>query len=386
MGRQPAIGLAELESLYDAKSLRPVGDYAAIVSSDKQVSFNRIGGAIKVGEILAKIDSTDLNVIKKQLEHVITTHLTNLPEGKLKLGISCYGLKASPAKITALGLGLKKSIKAGGRSTRLIPNPETALNSAQVLNNKLTSELGYELLLVRDGVNTIVARTTAVQDIDAYTLRDRGRPKRDARVGMLPPKLAQTIINLSTTNAEDGRVNQVVLDPFCGTGVVLQEAALMGHSVYGTDLDERMVRYSRDNLNWLNETYKISFDWYLHEGDATDTAWRQPIDLVASETYLGRPFTSVPEREILQKTIQDCDTILKKFLKNLAKQTKTGTRMCLAVPAWFISNDIHHLKALDQLSDLGYNRISFVHSDNKNLIYHRDGQIVGRELLIVTRN
>ena len=81
-----------------------------------------------------------------------------------------------------------------------MPNNENHLNSAQVLNNKLTSELGCELLLVSDGVNTIIARTTAVQDIDAYTLRDRGRPKRDARVGMLPPKLAQTIINLSTTD------------------------------------------------------------------------------------------------------------------------------------------------------------------------------------------
>lgn len=392
LGRQPAIGLAELESLYDAKSLRPVGDYAAIVSNDSQISFNRIGGAIKVGEILAKIDSTDLNVIKKQLEKIITAHLTNLPEGKLKLGISCYGLKASPAKITALGLGLKKSIKTDGRSTRLIPNPETALNSAQVLNNKLTSELGCELLLIRDGVNTIVARTTAVQDIDAYTLRDRGRPKRDARVGMLPPKLAQTIINL--TKAESWTN---ILDPFCGTGVILQEGWLMDMDVCGSDIDPRMVHYSQSNLAWINEKYGniqdggIDSAFKIEVADATKDNFPQPFnpkgyDAVASETYLGRPFTSVPDGEILQKTINDCDTILKKFLENLAKQTKTGTRMCLAVPAWFIGKEIHHLKTLDRLPDLGYNRISFVHSDNKNLIYHRDGQIVGRELLIVTRN
>ncbi len=380
LGRQPAIGLAEIESLYDARSLRPVGGIAAVVESDNEVDFSRIGGAIKAGKILTTIDSTDIDAIKKQLEKTIVTHLHDLPEGKLKLGISCYGLKINPSKITALGLGLKKVIKTKGRSTRLIPNPEAALNSAQVLNNKLTSELGCELLLVRDGLNTIIAQTTAVQDIDAYTLRDRGRPKRDARVGMLPPKLAQTIINLASSTAE--LPGKRLLDPFCGTGVILQEAALMGLSVYGTDLDERMIRYSRDNLNWL----KRSFDWYLHEGDATDTTWQQPIDIVACETYLGRPFTNTPDNVILQKTIGDCDTILKKFLKNIASQTKSGTRMCLAVPAWFVEGRTYHLKSLDHLSDLGYNRISFVHSFDKDLVYHREGQIVGRELLVLTRN
>ncbi|MEK7621463.1 MAG: DNA methyltransferase [Patescibacteria group bacterium] len=385
MGRQPAIGLAELESLYDSNRLRPIGNFAVVVDCENQVDFARIGGALKVAKVITTVNTTHIADVKRELEQVIISLIKTLPEGKLKLGISTYGLNITAQRITALGLGLKKAIKAQNRSVRLVPNNENHLNSAQVLNNKLTSELGCEILLVSDGVNTIIARTTAVQDIDAYTLRDRGRPKRDARVGMLPPKLAQTIINLSTTMTKTDHHGQVILDPFCGTGVVLQEAALMGYSVYGTDIDERMIRYSRDNLNWLNETYKISFDWYLHEGDATDTVWRQPIDFVACETYLGRPFTSVPDKEILQKTIHDCDTILKKFLKKLAQQTKTSTKMCIAVPAWFIGKDIHHLQTLDQLPDLGYNRISFVHSDNKDLIYHRDGQIVGRELLVLTR-
>ncbi|MBI3494927.1 hypothetical protein HY004_03030 [Candidatus Saccharibacteria bacterium] len=392
LGRQPAIGLAELESLYDASSLRPVGDYAAVVERDTEVNFGRIGGAIKVGKVLATIDSTDLNVIKKQLESIITTHLTSLPEGKFKLGISCYGLNASPARINALGLGLKKAIKASGRSVRLIPNPETALNSAQVLNNKLTSELGCELLLIRDGVNTIVAQTTAVQDIDAYTLRDRGRPKRDARVGMLPPKLAQTIVNIAAANTPPD-YGAEVFDPFCGTGVILQEAALMGYDITGSDLEQRMVDYTDANLLWLltlkeNRVTPLSPDkryYRLEVGDATTHKWANPGGIVASEVYLGRPFTSVPDNEILQKTINDCDTILKKFLANLHDQIQPGTRLCLAVPSWFVANKINHLRTLDQLPHLGYNRISFVHSNDKDLVYHREGQIVGRELLVLTR-
>jgi hypothetical protein len=36
-----------------------------------------------------------------------------------------------------------------------------------------------------------------VQDIDAYAERDFERPMRDAFVGMLPPKLAQIMLNLA---------------------------------------------------------------------------------------------------------------------------------------------------------------------------------------------
>src|SRR6185503_10002944 len=100
----------------------------------------------------------------------------------------------------------------------------------------------------------LLAQTLFVQDIEAYGARDQARPARDARVGMLPPKLAQIMLNLSAgplrASAEElARLR--VLDPFCGTGVILQEALLMGYSVLGTDIDERMVDYSRRNIKWL---------------------------------------------------------------------------------------------------------------------------------------
>lgn len=381
LGRQPAISLAELESLYGADKIRPIGAWAAAVDSEEPVDFASIGGALKVARVFTTYRTTDWADIQKLLKKTINEHMQYIPEGKFKLGISTYGFKISPAKITASGLSLKKVIQASGHSVRLVPNVDTSLNSAQVLHNKLTGELGWELLLIRDKNQTILAQTTAVQDIDAYTLRDRGRPQRDTRIGMLPPKLAQTIINLAGGAGTGSRL----LDPFCGTGVILQEAALMGLQVYGTDLEERMIRYSRDNLNWLTDIHNIHFDWYLHKGDAIETSWQQPIDIVASETYLGRPFTSVPSGEILQKTINDCDTIIKKFLTNIAPQVKSGTRFCLAVPAWFVGERVFHLKTLDHLEDLGYNRISFVHSTSHDLVYRREGQTVGRELLVLTR-
>jgi tRNA G10 N-methylase Trm11 len=394
LGRQPALGIAELESLCGADKLRPIGATAALLDLDPPtIDFTRLGGTVKFCKLLTILDTTHWGDIQKYLEGSIPQHLQYLPEGKMKLGLSVYGLEVSVQRINATGLAIKKVIKATGRSIRVIPNNEKALNSAQVLHNQLTSALGWELIFVRDGNKTLVAQNIAEQDIEAYAARDQARPKRDAKVGMLPPKLAQIIINLAKGTAEPVKPDcgphdpkgTSVLDPFCGTGVVLQEALLMGYDAYGTDLEDRMVDYSRENLEWLANRYKLEGLTYLLEtGDATTFEW-QAFDVVACETYLGRPFSAEPRPEMLQDVMSDVDTIHRKFLKNLAKQTKPGFRACLAVPAWKTKNGFKHLKVLDSLEELGYTRVSFVHAGAKDLIYHREGQIVARELVVLER-
>jgi tRNA (guanine10-N2)-dimethyltransferase len=378
LGRQPALGIAELESLYGAEALRPVGREAVCIDkASDEIEFTRLGGTIKLAKVLTVLDTTHWPELQDYLTKTIPQHLQYLPEdGKLQIGLSTYGLQVDGKRLLAAGLELKKVIKKTGRSVRLIPNKEPALNSAQVLHNHLTGPLGWELLLVRDGSQTILAQTVSVQDITAYAKRDQARPKRDARVGMLPPKLAQIIVNLATSSDQ-----ACVLDPFCGTGVVLQEALLMGYSAYGTDLEPRMVEYSEANLRWLRQD---SEKWKLEVGDATSHQW-QNFDVVAGETYLGRPFSALPAPHVLDEVMRDVDTIHQKFLRNLARQTQPGFRACIAIPAWKTSNGFKHLKTLDNLHELGYTRVSFVHAKREDLVYHRENQIVARELVILIR-
>lgn len=377
LGRQPAIGLAELESLYGAENVRPVGDIAALVETD--VDFSRLGGSVKAGQVFATIPGANAQKAFSWLGKNITDLVGNV-EGKLKLGVSLYGLPMPPAKINGNVLSLKKVLRTSGLSVRTVPNTETALNSAQTYHNKLTGPLGCEILLVRDGNDTIIATATDVQDIDSYTLRDRGRPKRDAFVGMLPPKLAQTIINLGSADKTSGRV----LDPFCGTGVVLQEARLMGYAVYGTDKVPKMIDYTQANLDWLRTDVTSSIQ--LEPGDATKHEWQQPIDFVACEGYMGQPLGGQdPTSERLNKIISDCDSIMSGFLKNIHGQLKPGTRLCVAGPAWFVRDKIYHLPTLDDLENLGYTRIDFEHTTREDLIYRREDQVVGRELVVITR-
>lgn len=378
--------MAELESIYGASRIRPIADVAAVVRIEpNEVKFANLGGMVKFCKILTTLDTTNWKDIHKFLIDVTPGHASTLPEGKLRIGLSVYGLKTNPKEILATGLELKKHIRKSGRSVRLVPNKELELNSAQVLHNQLTQKLGWELIFMRDGNQTIVAQSIAVQDIDRYASRDQARPLRDTKVGMLPPKLAQIIINIAVGPKNPS--GTTVIDPFCGTGVVLQEAVLMGYSAHGSDIEPRMVEYSTKNLEWLKE--HIGFGGSVSSievGDATSHSWKiGNNDTIACETFLGRPLTSIPSNDILKKIVRDCDTIHTKFLKNIAHQTPSGFRMCIAVPAWKTRKGFYHLPTLDNLDVLGYNRIKFEFSSDKDLIYHRADQTVARELVVLER-
>lgn len=388
LGRTPAIGRAELESLYGAEHLLAVQNYAVVSDlSAPSVDFERLGGTVKLAAVLGTIKTTDWRVVQDELSKHAVVLAQDLPEGKVQLGISIHGLRVGGRQLLAAGLEMKKALRAHHYSVRLVPNQadEPALSSAQVLHNHLTGDRGIELLAVQHGSDIVIARTIAVQNITAYAARDQNRPKRDARVGMLPPKLAQTIVNLATGPLPP-QPELIVLDPFCGTGVVLQEALLMGYGAYGSDLEARMIDFARENLTWLGERARITSP-HLEVGDATTHQWQPGFTVVASETYLGRPLSSWPNSEKLQEIIGTCNIIIEKFLRNMAGQAPRGLRLCLAIPAWRgPDGHIRHLPLLDHLEKMGYNRVSFEHADSEALVYYRPEQLVARELLVITRN
>lgn len=386
LGRQPALGIAELESLYGAEHVQPYGSSACFVDMESsEIAFERLGGSMRLGKVLNELPNTNWNDIENYLLEAGPKHAETI-DGKLSFGISVFGLPIPARKIAKTALLLKKAIKQAGNSVRMVPHNDVSLGSAQVLYNKLTAKNGWELLVVSDGKTAYLAQTTRIQDIDAYSARDQARPKRDAKVGMLPPKLAQIIVNLAASTTEP-RDEIVVLDAFCGTGVVLQEASLMGFGVSGTDLEPRMVDYSIENMRWLRDKYPDKTTYLRIElGDAAKHTWQPVPHIVAGETFLGQPLTTLPNGEHLSKIIYEVNLLHHKFLENIGKQIKPGTRLCLAVPTWRGKHEFLHLPTLDHLTDIGYTRTRFKHVNDEDLIYHREGQVVGRELLTIIKN
>lgn len=387
LGRQPELSIAELERVFTQVSW--FSEQTARITTTSPIDIQQLGGSQKIGRIILELDTTQWRRVSDEIiKHYSKAWSTQ--SGKITLGLSAYGFAVQPREVQKVGLVLKSKLKNQGVSLRLIPNQEAALSTATSHHNKLgLSDNKVELLIICGKGRTIIAESIGTQNITALAARDQGRPRRDPFVGMLPPKLALMMLNLAgplTPDASQDLTQPRILDPFCGTGVLLQEAMLLGYSAYGTDLSEKMIRYSRDNLNWLQDTYHLTGHWYLHEADATEARWQQPIAAVVAETYLGQPFSAPPSKAKLTEVRGNCNHIIGSFLKNISKQLAPNTPVILAVPAWKdTAGNFTRLPLVDKLEEYGFERIKLSTVQADRLMYFRPDQVVARELLLLTK-
>ena len=364
LGREPKISLVELESIYGAKNTSQISNQLALINSPT-FNLQRLGGTIKAGLVL---------------DSPLIEYLINLPPGKITIGLSDYSPKATAKTAQLQALKLKSILKRQNRSVRIVPNnADSVLSSAASHHNQLGEKTNHIEIIIYQKYTAISIGT---QNITAYANRDQARPARDAFVGMLPPKLAQILINLATGPATSGQV----LDPFCGTGTILQESLLMGYSTYGTDLSEKMIKYSSKNLDWLEKGHSGLSPYELEIGDATKHKWKYPVDFIASEIYLGQPFSAPPSEIKLREVQFTTKSIFLSFLKNLHPQIAKNTPIALAVPAWRRpSGEFSQLNILDEIKKLGYNVHKFKHATPSELLYYRENQVVARQIILLRK-
>lgn len=381
LGRQPELGQAELASLYGSAAM--FGQEAAIINSS-DFDIQSVGGTQKAGRIIQEFPHTDWAKLR---QFIMNDYITSwhAQDHKITLGISVHGrTRLQSRDINKLGLAIKQTVKAAGGSIRLIPTNTVTLNTAVSHHNKLgLSPNKIELLIVQAEGKTILAQSTGAQNITALARRDQGRPKRDAFVGMLPPKLALMMVNMAT-----GPIKKpaTILDPFCGTGVILQESLLRGHTVYGSDLSDKMIDYTQENLAWFLQSHPQAKGRVatVCQGDATSFTWptAATLDAIACETYLGQPFSATPSPAKLREVRGNCNFIISKFLQNIGTQITTGTPLCVAVPAWrdLKTGRVSRLALVDTLA-----RYGFTHKNTRPLLYFREDQVVARDILLLEK-
>ncbi|MBR1802314.1 hypothetical protein IJ768_03790 [Candidatus Saccharibacteria bacterium] len=380
LGRLSDISLAELTAQF-GESVKKIAPNLAVFESNKTININRFGGTLKFGKLISE----------NPVDYLLNLNTSDGAfSGKFVIGVSDYSKGARKFKSQGEALKIKKILARQGRSARVLQNNDAALSTATSHHNQMGEKDGHvEFLKVGKEWYVLIG----VQNITAYKNRDQARPARDAKVGMLPPKLAQILINLCGPLPEGSRI----LDPFCGTGVVLQEALLDGYTAYGTDLSDRMIEYSEKNLEWLTEKENSSFAvaqgpataknlFLLSVGDATNFSWDKKIDAVACETYLGAPMSQPPVEIKLKEQKQECKSIILGFLKNISGQIDSRTPLALAVPAWLRPNGHYErLNILDEIKDMGYNVLKLNHLSQEDMLYFREGQIVAREIIVLRK-
>src|SRR5882757_2554246 len=148
LGRQPALGMAELEHLYGADSVRWFSDLSATVTTDT-FSIDHLGGSQKTGRVVIELPNSDWRRVSMKIVQAYTQAWTGF-EGKITLGISAYGFDISARDVQKTGIVLKQKLKKADVSLRLIPQNEPMLNSATSHHNKLgLSDNKVELIVVR---------------------------------------------------------------------------------------------------------------------------------------------------------------------------------------------------------------------------------------------
>ena len=96
--------------------------------------------------------------------------------------------------------------------------------------------------------------------------------------GVIMPKVARTIVNLSGIRAAE-----LLLDPFCGTGGVLLEGAMVGARVLGADIQRKMVYGARKNMVFFDVPCELVMS------DATQLPlYAESIDAVVTDLPYGR--------------------------------------------------------------------------------------------------
>lgn len=380
LGSHPELSVAEMYAITGAQPSLVAGIGALFDELDGNNPsrlMHVLGGTQKIGFVIGEIagHKTDdlMEFLSTQLEH-------ERRESKLHFGISVYdfGDAAAVAKLAEqmkyVGMTVKTQLKEKGLSVRFVMAKEPALNAVAVKKNDLlTKGAEFVLLVAKDRI--VIGTTTAVQDAEDWSERDFGRPRRNAKQGMLPPKLARMMINFTGLDM----AGKTLLDPFCGSGTVLMEAAMLGaQKVIGGDIAQGAVNDTRGNLNWLKTLITPMPEVDVHATKASDLAQVVPpnsIDLLVTETYLGRPRRGNETLAEIQETIAYVEMLYRESFAPLKNVLKGGAMVIIAAPVHFSEGKTYEPDVEKLFTAMGYQSVPLTETP---LIYHREGQLVGR--------
>ncbi|MGE5393073.1 MAG: TRM11 family SAM-dependent methyltransferase [Candidatus Saccharibacteria bacterium] len=416
LGRVYTLSLAELLCLLAnmGVSYRIVAcsPEVVIVETDKQIDAQavqaRLGGVIKIIRLFDSFQKKGKEYPSQTLENYFTFKRVKNDyfsdySGKRQFGVSIYTL--DPAlrfreESQRIAFYIKKILQEEAQSVRaVVPQfPAQALSSVLVNENQLLHK-GAEICVIAGNQRVFVGKTVVVQNYEDYGRRDYQRPARDERAGMIPPKVAQVMINLAGTL----KPLDYILDPFCGSGTILQEAMLMGYRAIGSDIEQVAIENSEKNLEWFRNRYRVSPGRYKlfasHAAEISLHLPNFPVSAVVSEGTLGPIYVKPPKKAEMTANFKNLAKLYDQVFKEFKKFLKPGSRIVMSFPAYRQANyEYEFFPALDFIGQNGYTVVDPISpeitakykflrvTDRKSIVYDRKDQIVAREIMIIENN
>jgi|CXWL01.1.fsa_nt_gi tRNA G10 N-methylase Trm11 len=367
-GKNASLSQAEMQAVFHENVMFQQQAFS-VVLTDRMVDqrlMNSLGGIIKIAKVFT--------------EDLIETIMKECQTEKILFAVSQY---AGHDQLSKVLIGVKKKLRTAGRNARFLNKNFTNISSGQ-LNQSGILEKGIDLVRCFYEGKEHWAKTIAFQDIDAYSLRDFEKPHRDMQqMGMMPPKLAQVMINLAQPEQ-----TTTIYDPFCGLGTTLIEGMLRGNPVMGSDIKGRLVENTVANLHWIQKnfpsttSYKLeATSFFPHDATLPFSKEKSPGDMVVvSEGYLGPLLLRFPNAGQQKEIFELLHGINGKFFFGISQIITKGKRIVFCLP-FFRSNKEKIFYPESFIKDYADSGFTLTHP-LRAYLYEREGQVVGREIVV----
>lgn len=402
MGLNHSLAKADIASLLTKEKINfkvlGASKEVLLISSETTINpedfINSSGGTVKIIKI------TDEFLTKDFPENFLEKLSKDFFNQKLKFGVSIYHLGGKIKKIGKilgsayfLARKIKKTLAKNRTKSAFLKNKHRFLSSAAVQKG-IFSENGVEFAFLVSEEKVFTGITSVIQDFESYSFRDWNRPAKPTGSGMLPPKLAKTLINLAGKDNES-----VILDPFCGSGTIVQELILNGYkNIIAGDISEKAISSAKQNINWLRKKYpNYTVDVKFFQGDARQLSKIFPknsIDAIVTEPFLGSPKTKHFSEKDFKEQIFNLERLYLSSFNEFIKVLKRDGIVTIIFPVFKKGNHLFFLEILEQIKKIGFRQKSFLPefvdaklinlnlTERNSILYYREDQTILREILI----
>ncbi len=381
VGRNPVLSKAEIISYLEREGVKLNGTASAsnglVVDVDRELKLKEmigeLGGTIAAGKVIlsGEIDRLSEEIRKKPIyfgreNKVIYSVLDFTDDERFDEVLESIKENFKNERLKARYKGVSGTIK--------MQTGEIVHGSPEKI---MLRDMNYFVFSSEKSGEMYFGSLEESYDVDEAERKDMKKPYRRESLA-ISPRLARILINLSQVKR-----GQVLLDPFCGIGVILGEAMLKGIDVIGIDIDSEAINNAKGNIDWLRANYKVEAGAQIINRDSR-TAKLNEVDGIASEPSLGELMTKLPQREKAMQMISDFERLMIDVLNNVKQSMKKGSRIAFTSPLiksqkGKVSCNIENItdKTGLRLADMSKQGISFPIQE-----FRRD-QIVGRDIFVL---
>lgn len=306
LGRNVELSTEEVKSFFEKEKInfKIISRIRNGILIETEKSFQKgiiekFGGVISIGEVLA--EGSEKEILEKLKNKTLYFGNSN----KMNYVIHNFDGK----NFNEISLYLKRRFKEESlKSTQKKLTGILKMQNGKTAPNVASNLIKEQYFVFEKNFGRIIEK----YDYDAVEKRDMGKPIRRSELS-ISPRLAKILINLS--QVQEG---ETLLDPFCGIGVVLQEALLQNIKVIGIDNDKNAINNARMNLKWFNfseKNYKL-----INEDSAR--VGIQKVNAIATEPDLGELHKKIPTEARANEIIRKFEKMIIIVLVNLKKNVR----------------------------------------------------------------